>query len=140
MKTINSFPTSDSIIKDTSTTGKRGKSTNEYSNSSVKKTKTEKGDLKCDICGKCFTLKRNLIRHLNLHTTTKITCQFCGKKFGRRDNLKHHVRKFHENLDKHHVKTFHENLDKHHVKTFHENLDLNMKIPVLLRVVEISTR
>ncbi|XP_016114772.1 oocyte zinc finger protein XlCOF2-like isoform X2 [Sinocyclocheilus grahami] len=59
---------------------------------SVQKTKPP-SYLTCHECGKCFTLKGNLKKHMKIHTGEKpFTCQHCGKSFSQKGNLKLHMR------------------------------------------------
>ncbi|XP_013999242.1 zinc finger protein OZF [Salmo salar] len=66
---------------------------------------SELPDLKCDVCGKCFTAARSLKRHqLNLHSEERLTgqpkkkncefpdlkCDVCGKCFEKARNLQRH--------------------------------------------------
>ena len=50
--------------------------------------------LTCKYCQHCFKHNSSLIRHMNLHTGTKIrlSCTVCWKSFGRYDNFKRHFR------------------------------------------------
>lgn len=49
--------------------------------------------LKCQICGKKFTLARLLNRHLKCHSDVKrYLCTFCGKGFNDTFDLKRHTR------------------------------------------------
>lgn len=49
--------------------------------------------LKCQICGKKFTLARLLNRHLKCHSDVKrYLCTFCGKGFNDSFDLKRHTR------------------------------------------------
>ena len=48
-------------------------------------------DFTCDLCSKCFTLKRNLKRHQLLHEGKIIQCPSCEQTFTRKCYLKKHV-------------------------------------------------
>ena len=49
--------------------------------------------LKCQVCGKQFTLARLLNRHLKCHSDVKrYLCTFCGKGFNDTFDLKRHTR------------------------------------------------
>lgn len=49
--------------------------------------------LKCQVCGKRFTLARLLNRHLKCHSDVKrYLCTFCGKGFNDTFDLKRHTR------------------------------------------------
>ena len=49
--------------------------------------------LKCNMCGKKFTLARLLNRHLKCHSDIKrYLCTFCGKGFNDTFDLKRHTR------------------------------------------------
>eukprot|EP00040_Diaphanoeca_grandis_P032618 m.198185 g.198185 ORF g.198185 m.198185 type:complete len:301 (+) comp32683_c4_seq1:181-1083(+) len=58
------------------------------------------GDLTCDICGKTFTLPRNLKRHVKLHFAPKLACTWsgCTRTFGRQADLDQHLFKHSGNL------------------------------------------
>ena len=44
-------------------------------------------------CGKTFTLKQHLTRHLLIHESPKLSCDKCPKQFRRHENLKRHKTK-----------------------------------------------
>lgn len=47
---------------------------------------------KCNLCGKCFAVKRYLHRHVQTHTKIKLyECKQCGKCFAEKSNLSGHV-------------------------------------------------
>ena len=48
-------------------------------------------DFTCELCSKCFTLKRNLKRHQLLHEEKIIHCPSCEQSFTRKCYLKKHV-------------------------------------------------
>lgn len=53
----------------------------------------------CSNCGKSFTERRNLLRHIDKHHPDKVAnerleCQLCHQKFKRRDNLTYHKRNY----------------------------------------------
>ena len=51
----------------------------------------------CDICGKAYTKKRNMLRHRRTHTgEMKHSCPVCWKYFYRVDVLKEHVKSTHK--------------------------------------------
>lgn len=62
----------------------------------------EKGDKKCDVCGKTFVKQRSLNRHSNRHKTKDIQtvevrnlthdCDKCGKSFKSACNLSNHLK------------------------------------------------
>ena len=47
----------------------------------------------CNECGKSFTSKKNLNRHVGIHRKNDFTCEKCAKQFNREDNLKKHLMK-----------------------------------------------
>ena len=51
----------------------------------------------CERCGKTFTAKRNLVRHIkNVHEKReKFECDICKKSFSRIDNLQNHKNEIH---------------------------------------------
>ena len=56
----------------------------------------------CEICDNEFTVKSNLVKHINIihsaidHTITSIKCNICSKKFTFSSNLIKHVKAIHE--------------------------------------------
>ena len=62
----------------------------------------------CDVCGKIFSQKFSLLRHIRIHSSNKIKCELCGKEFTRKDSLQRHQKTCKEGLKdslKHHQKT-----------------------------------
>ena len=53
-------------------------------------THKEVADLICDICGKAFKQKKNLSRHLRIHSDASHKCEVCGRKFREKYALKTH--------------------------------------------------
>jgi len=50
----------------------------------------------CNICGKSFSFRTNMVKHMCLHTGIfPFACQKCGKKFVRRDRFNQHMIKVH---------------------------------------------
>ena len=47
----------------------------------------------CNECGKSFTSKKNLNRHVGIHRKNDFTFEKCAKQFNREDNLKKHLMK-----------------------------------------------
>ncbi|XP_012273695.1 zinc finger protein 287-like [Orussus abietinus] len=52
--------------------------------------------LQCKQCGKLFATKRNLNRHVSMHSGLKFNCSTCGKEFSRADKLKEHEQSKHK--------------------------------------------
>jgi len=47
----------------------------------------------CSLCGRHFSQKSTVKRHMSVHTGVKpYRCEFCGKGFGSKDNLKVHIK------------------------------------------------
>ena len=46
----------------------------------------EPGHLPCNVCGKMFKHRGNLLVHMKLHNGKAHSCQHCGKKFARKSN------------------------------------------------------
>ena len=52
----------------------------------------------CDVCGKFFKLRRNMLKHKKLHFQLRpYKCKECGKSFIRRNTLVKHIQDSHEN-------------------------------------------
>ena len=52
----------------------------------------------CDVCGKFFKLRRNMLKHKKLHFQVRpYKCKECGKSFIRRNTLVKHIQDSHEN-------------------------------------------
>ncbi|KAH8354194.1 hypothetical protein KR084_003061 [Drosophila pseudotakahashii] len=51
----------------------------------------------CDVCGKCFKMKRYLEEHFATHTGVKLhTCAFCPTEFRSKSNMYHHTKRKHK--------------------------------------------
>uniref|UniRef100_A0A8C4QYX0 PLAG1 like zinc finger 1 n=1 Tax=Eptatretus burgeri TaxID=7764 RepID=A0A8C4QYX0_EPTBU len=51
----------------------------------------------CDQCGRQFYTRKDVRRHLVVHTGRKdFACTVCGQRFGRKDHLTRHAKKSHE--------------------------------------------
>ncbi|XP_037749469.1 zinc finger protein PLAGL1 isoform X2 [Chelonia mydas] len=51
---------------------------------------------KCDHCERCFYTRKDVRRHMVVHTGCKdFFCQFCAQRFGRKDHLTRHMKKTH---------------------------------------------
>ena len=56
----------------------------------------------CDICGRMYFQKKDLVKHLKGHVTKSkkaFHCKMCSKAFTRESNLNAHVRKMHFNQE-----------------------------------------
>lgn len=50
----------------------------------------------CDHCDRCFYTRKDVRRHMVVHTGRKdFLCQYCAQRFGRKDHLTRHVKKSH---------------------------------------------
>nr|XP_043897904.1 PR domain zinc finger protein 15 isoform X2 [Solea senegalensis] len=54
-------------------------------------TKYRKEPSPCPICGKVFSCRSNMNKHLLTHGDKKYTCEICGRKFFRVDVLRDHI-------------------------------------------------
>ena len=58
-----------------------------------KQTPEKKVDSRCEICGKVFTLKSRLTRHMNsVHSSAQIKCQLCDRTFRSESNAQRHMK------------------------------------------------
>ncbi|XP_062043733.1 zinc finger protein PLAGL1 isoform X2 [Lepus europaeus] len=59
-------------------------------------TVTKEKKHQCDHCERCFYTRKDVRRHLVVHTGCKdFLCQFCAQRFGRKDHLTRHTKKTH---------------------------------------------
>uniref|UniRef100_UPI00398ECEB6 PR domain zinc finger protein 15 isoform X2 n=1 Tax=Pristiophorus japonicus TaxID=55135 RepID=UPI00398ECEB6 len=68
--------------------GKRVKKDESETNGMVKYKKEPSG---CPVCGKVFSCRSNMNKHLLTHGDKKYTCEICGRKFYRVDVLRDHT-------------------------------------------------
>ena len=45
----------------------------------------------CDICGKQFNARKNLMQHKLIHTTDTTNCDICNKNFANKIKLQKHI-------------------------------------------------
>ena len=65
--------------------------------------KSEKQDLKCEICKKEFARPYLLKKHMNTHTGIKpYKCQYCGQSFADSSNKRNHEKSVHEGIKRSH--------------------------------------
>ncbi|KAK6174553.1 hypothetical protein SNE40_017804 [Patella caerulea] len=56
-------------------------------------------NIACSWCGKIFTTKYHVNRHIKgVHLNYKISCEICGKKYTQKDNLMEHIKKEHPTM------------------------------------------
>ncbi|XP_063060264.1 PR domain zinc finger protein 15 [Engraulis encrasicolus] len=63
----------------------------ELETSGEENTKYRKEPSACPICGKVFSCRSNMNKHLLTHGDKKYTCEICGRKFFRVDVLRDHI-------------------------------------------------
>ncbi|KAK5614704.1 hypothetical protein CRENBAI_018657 [Crenichthys baileyi] len=47
---------------------------------------------KCSVCGRSFSVKSNMTRHMQLHSPKENVCEVCGKSFPQKQQLSSHIK------------------------------------------------
>ncbi|XP_066506502.1 PR domain zinc finger protein 15 isoform X2 [Hoplias malabaricus] len=71
--------------------GSKSMKREELESNGEESTKYRKEPSACPICGKVFSCRSNMNKHLLTHGDKKYTCEICGRKFFRVDVLRDHI-------------------------------------------------